>query len=162
MIRWVLLSLVFMTHMVFAEGNSSIVLNGISKHVDVNEEVFPNGVNEKNFGLGYEYNFEKSPDKSIEWLVNTGFFKDSLSGTAVYAGGAGLIKVLEIDLVHLKLGIEGSGFYSSEYNQGRPFLALMPIMNVGTDKISLNITIIPKVTQFIDAGVVFAQLKIKL
>jgi hypothetical protein len=162
MMRLALLFFLFFTQVAFADGSHNIVINGLSKHFDVNQASFPNGVNEKNFGLGYEYNFEKSPDKSIEWLVNTGFFKDSLNGTAVYAGGAGLIKVLKIDSVHLKLGIEGSGFYSSEYNQGRPFLALMPIMNVGTDKISLNITIIPKVTQFIDAGVVFAQLKIKL
>jgi hypothetical protein len=160
--RLTLLCFIFFTQVAFADGSSHIVINGLSKHFDVNQAAFPNGVNEKNFGLGYEYNFEKSPDQSIEWLVNTGFFKDSLNGTAVYAGGAGLIKVLQLDSVHLKLGIEGSGFYSSEYNQGRPFIALMPIMNVGTDKFSLNITVIPKISQFIDAGVVFAQLKIKL
>ena len=162
MLRLILFFFFFVNQFAFAEGTNNIVINGISKHFDVTESSFPNGVNEKNFGLGYEYNFEKSPDQSIEWLVNTGFFKDSLSGTAVYAGGAGLIKVLQLDSVHLKFGIEASGFYSSEYNQGRPFVALMPIMNVGTDKISLNITIIPKVSQFIDAGVVFAQLKIRL
>ena len=162
MIRLTLIFLAFFTQLAFADGSSSIVINGISKHFDVNEDSFPNGVNEKNFGLGYEFNFEKAPDQSIEWLVNSGFFKDSLSGTAFYAGGAGLIKVVQLGSLHLKLGFEASGFYSSEYNQGRPFIAMMPIMNVGTDKISLNITVIPKVSQFIDAGVVFAQLKIKL
>jgi hypothetical protein len=162
MIRLTLICLAFFTQLAFADGSSSIVINGTSKHFDVTETSFPNGVNEKNFGLGYEFNFEKSPDKSIEWVVNTGFFKDSLNGTALYAGGAGLINVVQLDSVHLKLGIEASGFYSSEYNQGRPFVALMPIFNLGTDKISVNITIIPKVTQLIDAGVVFAQLKYKL
>jgi len=160
--RLILFFFFFVNQFTFAEGTNNIVINGISKHFDVTESSFPNGVNEKNFGLGYEYNFEKSPDQRIEWLLNTGFFKDSLNGTAVYAGGAGLINVVKFDSVHLKLGIEASGFYSSEYNQGKPFVALMPIMNVGTDKISLNITVIPKVSQFIDAGVVFAQLKIRL
>jgi hypothetical protein len=162
MLRLILFFFFFVNQFAFAEGTNNIVINGLSKHFDVTESSFPNGVNENNFGLGYEYNFEKSPDQSIEWLLNTGFFKDSLNGTAVYAGGAGLIKVMQLDSVHLKLGIEASGFYSSEYNQGRPFLALMPIMNVGTDKFSLNITVIPKISQFIDAGVIFAQLKIRL
>jgi hypothetical protein len=162
MLRWLLFTLVLISQTVLAEGSNSIILNGISKHIDVNDDAFPNGLNEKNWGLGYEYNFEKAPDQSIEWLLNTGFYKDSLSSTAVYAGGAGLIQIAQVAPVKLKIGIEGSGFYSSEYNQGRPFIALMPIFNIGTDRISINIAIIPKVSQFMDAGVIFAQLKFKL
>jgi Antimicrobial peptide resistance and lipid A acylation protein PagP len=161
MVRLVLLLCLILSPFAYAEGSNHIVINGLSKHFDVNDSAFPNGLNEKNWGLGYEYNFEKAENQTIEWLVNTGFFKDSLNGTAVYLGGGGMVKVAEINAIRLKFGVEATGFYSSEYNQGRPFVALLPIINLGTDSISVNVTVIPKVQQFIDAGVVFAQVKVK-
>ena len=143
-----------------AEDQFNLVINGASKHFDVNRAAFPDGLNEKNYGLGVEYNLDKLDAQKIEWVINTGFFKDSLNGTALYAGGAGLMNLYSYKTVNFKAGIEGSLFYSSAYNQGNPFVALLPIVNIGTNKYSVNITVIPRVPQFIDAGVIFVQLKI--
>ena len=147
---------------VLAQSYTSIVINGVSKHFAVNQDAFSSKLNELNIGLGLEYKFAKEPENSIEWVANTGFFKDSLNGTAFYLGGAGLVNVFSIDRFHIKVGIETTGFYSSEYNQSRPFIALLPVINLGNSDYSVNMTFIPKVSQWIDAGVIFAQLKIKI
>jgi len=145
---------------VCAEEQYNLVINGLSKHFDVNQVVYPNGLNEKNLGLGAEYNFNKSENQKIQWILNGGFYKDSLDSTAFYLGGAGLVNIFNYDSFHLNVGIEVSFFYSKEYNQGNPFIAPLPIINIGNEKYSLNITAIPRVQQIIDAGVIFAQLKI--
>jgi hypothetical protein len=155
-----LIFLCFISQFAFADSQYSLVINGFSKHFDVNQTNFPNGLNEKNYGFGVEYNFDKNATQTIEWVLNTGFFKDSLNGTAFYGGGAGLVKLCDFNPISLKVGLEGSLFYSSEYNQGKPFLAVFPIINIGTDRYSLNIAIIPRIQQFIDAGVIFAQIKV--
>ena len=139
----------------------SLVINGISKHHHVNNASFPNGPNEKNWGLGVEYDFPKET-YSLRWVANTGFYKDSLSGTAIYLGGAGLFPVYNKDDFRILTGVGGNLFYSARYNQSSPFIALFPVVNIGTQKYSVNLVVIPRVAQFIDAGVVFAQLKIGL
>lgn len=74
----------------------SVVINGISKHHYVNNVSFSNGSNEKNWGLAVEYDLPKEI-YSLRWVANTGFYKDSLSGTAIYLGGAGLLPVYNKD-----------------------------------------------------------------
>ena len=74
----------------------SLVINGISKHHYVNNASFPNGPNEKNLGLGVEYDLPKEI-YSLRWVANTGFYKNSLSGTAIYLGRAGLLPVYNKD-----------------------------------------------------------------
>jgi hypothetical protein len=81
---------------VSAEEQLSVVINGISKHYYVNNSSFPNGPNEKNWGLGVEYDLPKEI-YSLRWVANTGFYKDSLSGTAIYLSGAGLLPVYNKD-----------------------------------------------------------------
>jgi len=73
-----------------AEEQLNGVINGISKHHHVNNASFPQGPNEKNWGLGIEYDLPKEI-YFLRWVANTGFYKDSLSGTAIYLGGAGLL-----------------------------------------------------------------------
>ena len=152
--------LIVINHQAHAEENYSLVINGLSKHFDVNQDTYPNGLNEKNLGLGAEYDFNKTEKQKIQWVLNGGFYKDSLDSTALYFGGAGLVNIFNYDSFHLNAGIEVSFFYSKEYNQGNPFIAPLPIINIGNEKYSLNITAIPRVQQIIDAGVIFAQLKI--
>lgn len=142
-----------------AEEKIYVVINGISKHHHVNNASFPNGPNEKNWGLGVEYEFPKET-YSLRWVANTGFYKDSLGGTAFYIGGAGLIPVYNKDDFRILTGVGGNLFYSARYNQSNPFVALFPVVNIGTQQYSVNLVVIPRVAQFIDAGVVFAQLKV--
>lgn len=137
------------------------MINGISKHHHASNASFPNGPNEKNWGLGVEYDFPKEI-YSLRWVANTGFYKDSLSGTAFYLGGAGLFSVYNKDDFRILTGVGGNLFYSAKYNQSSPFVAIFPVVNIGTPKYSVNLVVIPRVAQFIDAGVVFAQLKIGL
>jgi len=142
-----------------AEEQLNLVINGISKHHHVNNASFPEGPNEKNWGLGIEYDLPKEI-YSLRWVANTGFYKDSLRGTAFYLGGAGLFSVYNKDDFRLLTGVGGNLFYSARYNQSNPFVALFPVVNIGTQKYSVNLVAIPRVAQFIDAGVVFAQLKV--
>ena len=139
----------------------SVVINGKSKHQHVNNASFPNGPNEKNWDLGIEYDVPKEI-YSLRWVANTGFYKDSLSGTAFYLGGAGLLPFYNKDDFRVLTGVGGNLFYSARYNQSSPFITLFPVVNIGTPKYSVNLVVIPRIAQFIYAGVVFAQLKIGL
>ncbi len=155
-----MLFLIVSSQFVFADGQYSVVINGLSKHFDVDKDVYPNGLNELNLGLGAEYDFKKSENQNIQWILNGGFYRDSLNSTAVYFGGAGLVNIFKHESFHVDAGVDVSFFYSKEYNQGNPFIAPVPIINIGTDKVSLNITLIPKLQQIVNTSVVFIQLKI--
>lgn len=169
LIRWMILVTGVFSSTVFAQqdshvipGSFYVVASGLSKHFNVDPKYDQQPLNEKNWGLGLEYHFERSTSNQIQWLVNAGEFRDSLNSNAFYGGGAGLYEVFRGKDIFLQLGMQAALFYSPAYNKGNAFIAAMPVVSFGTNTIAANVVVIPRVAQFIDAGVVFLQLKMKI
>jgi len=144
------------------EGKVSLVLSGYSYHFNIRPGVKAESLNQRNYGLGLEFDHRKPAGATFRYVNNFGWYKDSLNSTAHYVGGAVFYDWLGDHRLRLSLGAELSGFYSERYNQGRPFLALLPVANIGSESASVNLVVVPRVPQFIDAGVVFVQFKIKI
>lgn len=139
-----------------------LVLNGFSKHFNVDSKYDNSPLNERNWGLGLEYQFATKPGDRLHWMVNLGQFHDSFSTNAFYAGGAGLYDLYRKNNLYVQTGIQLAFFNSPSYNGGTPFVAPLPIISLGTDEIAANITVIPRLNQIMDAGVVFMQFKVKI
>jgi Antimicrobial peptide resistance and lipid A acylation protein PagP len=139
-----------------------LVLNGVSKHFNVDSKYDNAPLNEKNWGLGIEYQFPHKASDSLRWMVNLGQFHDSFNTNAFYAGGAGLYDLYRKNYWYVQTGIQLAFFNSPSYNGGTPFVAPLPIISLGTDAVAANITIIPRLNQIMDAGVVFMQFKVKM
>jgi hypothetical protein len=139
-----------------------LVLNGVSKHFNVDSKYDNSPLNERNWGLGLEYQFATKSDDRLHWMVNLGQFHDSFSTNAFYAGGAGLYDLYRKNNLYVQTGIQLAFFNSPSYNGGTPFVAPLPIISLGTDEIAANITVIPRLNQIMDAGVVFMQFKVKI
>ena len=139
-----------------------LVLNGVSKHFNVDSKYDNAPLNEKNWGIGIEYQFPSKPDDRLHWMLNLGQFRDSFNTNAFYAGGAGLYDLYRKNTWYFQTGVQLAFFNSPSYNGGTPFVAPLPIISLGTDEIAANITVIPRLNQIMDAGVVFMQFKLKI
>lgn len=142
------------------DGKYSLIVNGISKHFDIGPTFSNTSLNQANYGAGIEYDFSKSKENKISWILNVGEYKDSLNSNAFYIGGAGLYDIYSEKNFYIRGGLQVAGFYSPNYNLGNPFIAPMPALSIGSSNVGVNIVVIPKVPQFLDTGVVFMQLKI--
>jgi enoyl-CoA hydratase/carnithine racemase len=143
-------------------GNYYLVVSGFSKHFNADPKYDQNPLNEKNWGLGLEYQFAKPSEQTMQWLLNIGEYRDSLNTNAFYAGGAGFYEVYRNTSFYWQIGLQAAYFQSPSYNSGNGFLAVLPAMSLGTDKIAANVVIAPRFAQWMDAGVVYLQLKLKL
>lgn len=144
------------------QGQWFVALNGLSQHFDVAPSYAAQGINQRNWGLGLQYDLPRAPGRNWHWMFNGGGYHDSSNGTAVYLGGAWMVDVIRRQPWQAQLGLQAGIFHSERYNGGRVFVALMPVANIGHDNVSLNIAVAPRIPQIIDAGVVFFQLKVKL
>lgn len=137
-------------------GELSLLVNGKAVHINT-----PAGknLNEKNWGLGLQYDLEMINKKWLPFAMVSGFI-DSNKNPSYYAGG-GALRRFQFDGTHLDLGAIGFVMTRKDFKNDRPFFGVLPAFSVGTDRVSLNMTYIPKVHPKAVA-LWFFQLKINL
>ncbi|MHB8622684.1 MAG: hypothetical protein ACYC9J_08835 [Sulfuricaulis sp.] len=132
----------------------SLLVNGKAIHINP-----PAGkdLNQSNWGLGLQYDWAPVRNNWIPFASASGFI-DSNYNPSYYAGG-GALRRFQYDGLHVDLGAIGFFMIRKGYNHQRPFLGALPAFSVGNDKVSLNVTYIPKVEPKVVA-LWFFQLKI--
>lgn len=117
-----------------------LVLSGTAIHVGTN------GLNEKNEGVGFEYDF----DQDGNWIpfITGATFKDSNDQTSKYLG-AGKKYRFQIspdpEGLHIDAGFFGFIMTRHDYKDNEPFLAALPFVSIGNEWIAANITYTPKI-----------------
>jgi len=137
-------------------GEMSLLVNGKAVHINV-----PAGkhLNEKNWGLGLQYDGDLINKKWVPFATVSGF-SDSYKHPSYYAGG-GAMRRFQFDGTHVDLGAIGFVMTRKGYKDNQPFLGVLPAFSVGARRLQENMTYIPKV----DPKAVplwFFQLKISL
>lgn len=139
-----------------AADELSLLINGKARHMGSSATKH---LNEKNWGLGLQYDWDRESDKWIPFAT-VSEFRDSNKNTSYYAGG-GAMHRFQFDSAHVDLGAVGFVMVRKGYKNGDPFLGVLPALSVGTKNVALNITYIPKVEPKA-APLWFFQLKINL
>ncbi len=139
-------------------GDASLLLNGKAMHLDSQDG---QSYNERNWGLGLQYDFSE-PDRNWIPFISASEFRDSVGNVSWYAGGGILRRFgLPIKGSHLELGLIGFAMHREDYNRGRLFPGLLPVVSIGSGHVALNVTYVPKIDPKMVA-LVFFQLKIAL
>jgi hypothetical protein len=134
----------------------SLLVNGKAVHINT-----PAGkhMNEKNWGLGLQYDWDLADSKWIPFATASGFI-DSNSNPSYYAGG-GSLRRFQFEDMRVDLGAIGFLMTRKGYKNEQPFPGVLPVLSVGTKSVALNITYIPKVEPK-SVALWFFQLKINL
>lgn len=140
--RFVVLVMMLFIHTGIVFGDElHLVLNGKSIHME------NKNLNEKNWGLGVEYLFEEK-DNWIPMVAASGF-KDSNKQMSYYFGGGAKRRFYlgnRKDGWHIDGGLFGFIMTRKDYKNNDPFIAALPFVSVGTEKVAVNVTYIPSVT----------------
>ena len=139
-----------------AAGEMSLLVNG--KAIHINPPAGKN-LNESNWGLGIQYDGDLVNKKWVPFAAVSGFI-DSNENPSYYAGG-GALRRYQLDGTHVDVGIIGFVMTREGYKNDKPFLGALPAFSVGTNRVSLNMTYIPKVEPKA-VPLWFFQLKVKL
>lgn len=123
-----------------AADELSLLINGKAIHLGDSPS---QNLNEKNWGLGLQYDWERANDK---WrpFATVSEFRDSNKNTSYYAGGGALYR-FQYDSVHVDVGGIAFLMTRKDYKNGDPFIGVLPALSVGTKNVALNITYVPKV-----------------
>jgi len=118
----------------------SLLVNGKAIHINT-----PPGkhLNERNWGLGLQYDWDPKDSKWIPFATASGFI-DSNHNPSYYAGG-GALRRFQFGGMHADLGAIGFLMTRKDFKHDRPFPGVLPVLSVGTERVSLNMTYIPKV-----------------
>jgi Antimicrobial peptide resistance and lipid A acylation protein PagP len=137
-----------------------LIVNGKAIHLEHQPGTH---YNESNWGAGVQYDFEKSKSNWVPFLAASGF-SDSNKNPSYYAGG-GWLKRHEFSLagvsMHTDLGFVVFAMWRQEFNGGKPFLGALPAFSIGSERVAVNVTYIPKVDPKM-VPILFFQLKLKL
>jgi len=119
--------------------------------------------NEENWGAGVQYDFNMTKGKWVPFISASGF-KDSNGNPSYYAGG-GTVRRFSFGedkgSAHLDVGLVGFLMIRKDFNNGDSFPGVLPVVSLGTDRVALNMTYIPKMDPKM-VPIVFFQLKIGL
>jgi hypothetical protein len=134
----------------------SLIVNGKAIHLGAGSANY----NESNWGGGVQYDFNVTLNNWVP-LVTASGFRDSNRNPSYYAGGGSAKRFALGDDYHVDLG--GIAFVMTRkgYRDGNPFFGALPVLSVGTERLAVNMTYVPK----IDPKAVplwFFQLKIGL
>jgi hypothetical protein len=145
----------------FFSGNATasemdLLVNGKAIHFNVPEGKH---LNEKNWGLGFQYDGDLVNQKWVPFATVSGFI-DSNKNPSYYAGG-GMLRRFQGESLHFDIGAIGFVMTRKEYKNDQPFLGVLPAFSVGGKRVSVNMTYIPKVEPKA-VPLVFFQLKIRL
>ncbi len=135
----------------------SLVINGKAIH-----DKGPIKYNEKNWGVGFEYDF-KPTSRWIPFVAGS-TFKDSNKQTSNYLGGGYKYRIpLEDAKDGWRVDLSFIAFFMTrrDYNNNQPFFGALPFISIGTSRVMLNMTYIPRVTPK-TVGLFYFQLKIKI
>ena len=142
----------------------NLTINGKSFHSEPRPD---NKYNEKNLGIGLQYDFTKV-DKNLIPYVNAGGFSDSNGNPSYYFGG-GLSHRTKFrnrwNTFHFEVGM--SAFIMTRMYQNTSgskvnsmFPGVLPTLSFGTEYTSINVVYIPE-TDFTKVSVWFVQLKLR-
>lgn len=140
-------------------GNLNFIPYGKSIHLaDENVEY-----NEENWSIGFQYDFGSINDRWIKFITVAGFV-DSMNVNSYYAGCGFARRFMISDrlkYLHVDTGFVTLLMTREDYNDNKPFPVILPLISIGTYKIAVNSTFIPKIDEF-SSAVLFFQLKIKI
>lgn len=141
-------------------GDIYLLINGHSEHFGD----APDGskLNEKNYGVGLQYEISENKRLGLKPFVTLSIFKDSNSNWSGYAGG-GYLKRFKISNngFHVDMGVAGFLMVRKRFNRGMPFPGALPFTSFGTNRISINVTYIPKLIPDM-VPLWFFQLKVRI
>lgn len=129
-----------------ADGDWGINLYGLSYHWDRGLAEAMGWDNEFNPGLGLRY--RPGPWLKGVSFVDAGAYRDSGRNTALYAA-LGVQWPLD-ERKAWWLGAAITAFNSDTYNRGDPCIALIPLLSWRLERVTLNLTHFPKVSDFND------------
>lgn len=141
-------------------GEFSVLLNGKAIHLDEQPGVT---YNENNWGLGFQYDMPADEKKWVPFVTASGF-KDSNENMSYYAGGGYLYRhkfewgktPMHFDAGAVAFLMTRKGFKNDD-----PFPGILPAVSLGTPRVAVNMTFIPKVDPKM-VPLLFFQLKITL
>ena len=152
-----LILLLCLTTSFASAGELSILINGKAIHFD---KVEGESLNEENWGVGIQYDYDRKGRKWAPFLTASGFI-DSVDNYSYYAGGGYMRRWNLNKSWHGDAGLVGFIMTRPNYKNGKPFLGVLPAFSLGTDRVALNMTYIPATMPKMVA-LVFFQLKIKM
>lgn len=121
-------------------GEFSTVLNGKSFHLGSDKSW-----NEKNYGLGIEYQLDTVSKWKTIFMVNG--FRDSYNNMSYMAGG-GLHRTVftsdSFDGLYVDLGVNAFVMKRDKVNDNRPFPGALPSMTIGNRYMGVNVTYMPR------------------
>jgi hypothetical protein len=119
---------------------------GLSYHFDQDEAERLGVDNNLNPGLGLRYEFARHERWSF--FADAGAYYDSGKNTAVYGGVGALWQVVG----GLRIGAALAVMDSDTYNNGRTFVAPLPLAAYDFGPVTVNLTFFPKVSKFNDVA----------
>ena len=164
----VLLAAALLTTSPASAGESHLVLNGRSYHIDSTYDW-----NENNVGLGFEYQFEQR--SAWRRIAMANGFRDS-TDVMSYMAGVGLHRRLyETDALgglYLYAGLNAFVMTRDDVHGGDPFPGILPSLSVGNHSVGVNLTYLPRRaveettnSRVVDptvSGIVFLQFKVNM
>ena len=139
-------------------GDVSLLINGKAIHIDPAPGT---NYNEKNWGIGFQYDFKPTEGQWIPF-VTASEFRDSNKNVSYYAGG-GFMRRYDFfsGNVHIDAGGVAFLMVRKDFRDGDPFPGLLPVLSVGAGRYAVNMTYIPRVDPKM-VPIVYLQLKITL
>jgi len=141
-------------------GELSLLLNGTAKHIHPPADTH---YNENNWGAGLHYDFAPKENRWVPFLTASGF-RDSFKRPSYYAGG-GFMRRYEIapqlDGLRAEAGVVMFLMTREDYKDDKPFFGVLPAFSLGTRRVAVNVTYIPKVHPKMTA-LLFFQLKVAI
>jgi hypothetical protein len=135
----------------------SLIVNGKAIHFNVPAN---RHYNERNWGGGAQYDFNVTESNWVPFVAASGF-KDSNNNLSYYAGGGSAKRFALGYGYHVDVGGIVFLMTRKDFRGGDPFLGALPVLSVGTERVAVNMTYIPKLDPKW-VPVVFFQLKIGL
>lgn len=134
--------LIFFMTLPFAvhAGDLGINIYGLSYHFDRGKARELHDNNWFNYGLGARY---RLPGEGIDWFFDAGAYHDSGRNTAVLAAAGGYLHATE----NVRFGAALAFLHSKTYNDGRAFVAPLPIAAYEFRSATLNMVYLPKVRE---------------
>jgi hypothetical protein len=119
--------------------------------------------NERNWGFGLQYDFAPVRERWVPFLTASGF-RDSFKNPSYYAGGGFLRRSViapSLDDLHFEWGLVAFLMTREDHKDNRPFFGVLPAFSLGTDRIAINMSYVPKVHPKM-TNLIFFQLKLRL
>ena len=121
------------------KGEFGLNVYGASYHFDRDRAEELGIDNEFNPGLGLRY---RVAAQDWDFFLDGGVYHDGGRNTAVYAGIGAFWKPTK----HLRLGGAAAYFFSNTYNEGKPFVAPLPVVAYEWRALTLNMFYAPKLS----------------